>query len=153
MLNTNLKLVRSKMTEYSNDKRKQSKSALLEMAATLVQLAQEEVRPKRASHKGPMGGTVWEKAVAGEPAHTRTGQLKGSIHFDYVELGPSNFSAIVGPGMKYARPLEIAGSFSPPNWHGGARQLGFPFMAPAFQKFRGVMPAILAKHFGGGTWA
>jgi hypothetical protein len=149
MINTNLNLVRSKITQYGVTKTEQSRGALLEMANTLVQLAQEEVRPKRASHRGPNGGTVWEKAVAGEPAHTRKGDLKGSIHFEYTQLGVANFSAIVGPAMKYARPLEIAGAFSPPNWHGATRQKGFPFMAPAFQKFRGVMPLILAKHFGG----
>ena len=152
MITTNLSLVRSQLEKYAVNKSMQSRSAIYEMANTLVQLAQEEVRPKRASHKGPNGGTVWEKAVAGEPAHTRTGQLKSSIHTSVTQLTPNSFSALVGPAMKYARPLEIAGAMSPPNWHGDARRLGFPFMRPAFEKFRGVMPTILAKHFGGATW-
>jgi hypothetical protein len=48
--------------------------------------------------------------------------------------------------MEYARAVEAGGIYAPPSWRGTSAMQGFPYMRPAYLKFREIYPAILKKH-------
>jgi len=112
-----------------------------EMMVTLIQLAKEEIKGRR-----PEG----QKATAGAPPMNRTGNLRRSIRGEKRTVGFAKYTAIVGPTIIYRRAVELGGEFSPPSWKGTSAVKGFPYMAPAFKKFKVIAPRIVTKHLSVG---
>jgi hypothetical protein len=154
VINTNLTLVRQSVTKAATSFDQGAAAARDEMMDTLIQLTKEEIKGERPytdktgrNRKSvPVKDRVYDKATDGEPPMTRTGTLRRSIHGQKTDKGFSTYSAIIGPGVVYGRALELGGEYAPANW-GGKR---FPYMSPAFQKFKVVAPAIIRKHIGKG---
>lgn len=144
MITNNLRLVRKSVTKYASKIDVGSRLARDEMAATLVQLAKEEF------DAGSTGKGKFQKdATPGGRPKVRSGNLRRSIIFQKYSIGFANYQAIIGPTMVYSRAVELGGKYSPRSWRGTqAEALGFPFMKPAWQKFRGIAPAIIRKHLG-----
>ena len=71
--------------------------------------------------------------------------LYGGLGYDRVmEMqkagqGFGNYSAIVGPTIIYGRRVELGGG----NWPAGTK---FPYMKPAWEKFRPLALGIIRKH-------
>lgn len=134
MIPNNLKLVIKAMEIKTSDINLQTRLARDEMMMALIQLAKGEIKGKR-----PVG----QKATWGEPPMNRTGDLRRSIRGEKYRTGFASYSAIVGPTIIYGRRVELGGG----NWPSGAK---FPYMEPAFKKFRSIVfPQIVAKHFKG----
>lgn len=110
-----------------------------EMMLTLIQLSKEEIQGRR-----PKG----QKATSGIPPMNRTGNLRRSIRGEKFRQGFASYSAIVGPTIIYGRAVEIGGQWAPRSWKGTSAMTGFPYMKPAYVKFRTLAPAIVAKHIG-----
>jgi hypothetical protein len=110
-----------------------------EMMLSLIQLSKEEIRGRR-----PEG----QKAIAGQPPMNRTGNLRRSIRGEKFRQGFASYSAIVGPTIIYGRAVEIGGQWAPRSWKGTTAMAGFPYMKPAYIKFRTLAPVIIAKHIG-----
>lgn len=108
-----------------------------EMMNTLIKYSKEEIKGKR-----PKG----ERATPGKPPMNRTGNLRRSIKGQRFRLGFGSYSAIVGPTIIYGRSVEVANEYAPPSWRGETRAKGFPYMKPAFNKFRGMYQIIVRKH-------
>lgn len=102
-----------------------------EMMTTLIQLAKAEIVGRR-----PKG----ERAVSGKPPMNRTGNLRRSIRGEKYNVGFAKYEAIVGPTMIYGRAVEMGGA---PTWTRGQK---FPYMSPAYAKFRLIAPRIVQKH-------
>ena len=102
-----------------------------EMMVTLIQLAKAEIVGKR-----PKG----ERAISGKPPMNRTGNLRRSIRGEKYNVGFAKYEAIVGPTMIYGRAVEMGGA---PTWTRGQK---FPYMSPAYAKFRLIAPRIVQKH-------
>lgn len=159
---TNLKLVRDAWTKSTNSLDVRAAATRDEMAAALTQLAKEEIKGKRgfATDKGnrgrdstgrfTSGGSkrYYEKATSGQPPMNRTGDLRRSISMYRYRIGFGTYGAIVGPTIVYGRAVELGGKYGPPTWRNGEH---FPYMAPAYEKFRAVAPAIVQKYFGKGA--
>ena len=110
-----------------------------EMMLTLIQLSKEQIEGRR---------TKGEKATSGIPPMNRTGNLRRSIRGEKFRKGFASYSAIVGPTIIYGRAVELGGEWAPDSWRGTSAMAGFPYMKPAFLKFRAVAPVIIAKHIG-----
>jgi hypothetical protein len=108
-----------------------------EMMATLIKYSKEQIKGRR-----PQG----EKATPGQPPMNRTGNLRRSIKGEKFRLGFGSYSAIVGPTIVYGRSVEVANEYAPPTWTGDTRAKGFPYMKPAYRKFKLIMPGIVRKH-------
>jgi hypothetical protein len=78
----------------------------------------------------------------------RTGNLRRSIRGEKFRKGFASYSAIVGPTIEYGRAVELGGGYSPESWKGTSAMAGFPYMKPAFIRFKAVAPVIIAKHIG-----
>lgn len=102
-----------------------------EMMVTLIQLAKAEIVGRR-----PKG----ERATSGKPPMNRTGNLRRSIRGEKYNVGFAKYEAIVGPTMIYGRAVEMGGA---PTWTKGQK---FPYMSPAYAKFRLIAPRIVQKH-------
>lgn len=102
-----------------------------EMMTTLIQLAKAEIVGKR-----PKG----ERATSGKPPMNRTGNLRRSIRGEKYNVGFAKYEAIVGPTIIYGRAVEMGGA---PTWTRGQK---FPYMSPAYAKFRLIAPRIVQKH-------
>ncbi len=102
-----------------------------EMMTTLIQLAKAEIVGKR-----PKG----QVATSGQPPMNRTGNLRRSIRGEKYNVGFAKYEAIVGPTMIYGRAVEMGGA---PTWTRGQK---FPYMSPAYAKFRLIAPRIVQKH-------
>jgi hypothetical protein len=102
-----------------------------EMMVTLIQLAKAEIVGRR-----PKG----ERATSGQPPMNRTGNLRRSIRGEKYNVGFAKYEAIVGPTMIYGRAVEMGGA---PTWTKGQK---FPYMSPAYAKFRLIAPRIVQKH-------
>jgi hypothetical protein len=102
-----------------------------EMMTTLIQLAKAEIVGKR-----PKG----QRATSGQPPMNRTGNLRRSIRGEKYNVGFAKYEAIVGPTMIYGRAVEMGGA---PTWTKGQK---FPYMSPAYAKFRLIAPRIVQKH-------
>jgi phage gpG-like protein len=102
-----------------------------EMMTTLIQLAKAEIVGKR-----PKG----QRATSGQPPMNRTGNLRRSIRGEKYNVGFAKYEAIVGPTMIYGRAVEMGGA---PTWTRGQK---FPYMSPAYAKFRLIAPRIVQKH-------
>ena len=105
-----------------------------EMAMTLTQLAKEEIKGKREPG---------EKATIGQPPKNRTGTLRRSIKAERIREGFASYVALVGPTVVYGRSLEVGGKYAPPTW---TEDNKYPYMEPAFRKFKKVAHYILRKH-------
>lgn len=139
MITSNLKLVRSALEKAGANMDKGAMAARDEMMLALIQLSKEQIQGKR-----PKG----EKATSGQPPMNRSGDLRRSIRGEKFRKGFASYSAIVGPTIIYGRAVELGGSYAPDSWRGTSAMAGFPYMKPAFMKFRVVAPAIIAKHIG-----
>jgi hypothetical protein len=113
-----------------------------EMMTALIQLSKEQVNTKRAKiGTTKSGNPIYAKAIPGEPAHKRTGTLQRSISGTKGKEGFATYTAIVGPQIIYGRRLELGGG----NWQSGVK---FPYMSPAYEKFKPIAEEIIARNLG-----
>jgi hypothetical protein len=139
VITSNLKLVRSALEKAGSGLDQGAQKARDEMMLALIQLSKEQIEGKR-----PKG----EKATSGQPPMNRTGNLRRSIRGEKFRKGFASYSAIVGPTIEYGRAVELGGAYAPDSWKGTSAMAGFPYMKPAFIRFKAVAPAIIAKHIG-----
>lgn len=159
---SNLKLVRSRWEHASKNLDVRAVAMRDEMAASLLQLAKEEIKGKRgyttetgsrgrdSSGRFTSGGSNrrWDKATSGQPPMNRTGDLRRSIKAYRYRIGFASYGALVGPTIKYGRAVELGGKYGPPTWRNGEH---FPYMQPAYKKFQSVVvPQLVQKYFGKG---
>ena len=137
MITHNLRQVRESLQKANKNVDIGARNARDEMMATLIQLSKNEIRGRR-----PVG----QKATSGQPPMNRTGNLRRSIRGQKFNVGFAKYEAIVGPTMEYGRAVELGGGFAPESWRGTSAMKGFPYMAPAYAKFRLLAPAIVRKH-------
>ena len=131
MITSNLKLVREATKKAGKSIDDGARATRDEMMTTLIQLAKAEIVGKR-----PKG----QVATSGQPPMNRTGNLRRSIRGEKYNVGFAKYEAIVGPTMIYGRAVEMGGA---PTWTKGQK---FPYMSPAYAKFRLVAPRIVQKH-------
>lgn len=130
MITSNLKQVRQALEKAGKGLDDSARNCRDEMMNTLIQLSKEEIVGRR-----PKG----QKATSGRPPMNRTGNLRRSIRGEKYKIGFGKYEAIVGPTIIYGRRVELGGG----NWPSGTR---FPYMAPAYAKFRVIAPTIIRKH-------
>ena len=140
MINTNINQVRRAITHKIDDIDVGARAARDEMMTTFIQLAQEEIKGQRGKV-----GSKWEKATPGEPPKNRTGNLRRSIRGEKAREGFASYTAVVGPTIIYGRSVEVGGKYAPPTWRHNEK---FPYMEPAFNKFRSLIGTIVRKHLG-----
>jgi hypothetical protein len=131
VITSNLKLVREATKKAGKSIDDGARATRDEMMTTLIQLAKAEIVGKR-----PKG----ERATSGQPPMNRTGNLRRSIRGEKYNVGFAKYEAIVGPTMIYGRAVEMGGA---PTWTRGQK---FPYMSPAYAKFRLIAPRIVQKH-------
>ena len=131
MITSNLKLVREATKKAGKSIDDGARATRDEMMTTLIQLAKAEIVGRR-----PKG----ERATSGKPPMNRTGNLRRSIRGEKYNVGFAKYEAIVGPTMIYGRAVEMGGA---PTWTRGQK---FPYMSPAYAKFRLIAPRIVQKH-------
>ena len=131
MITSNLKLVREATKKAGKSIDDGARATRDEMMTTLIQLAKAEIVGRR-----PKG----ERATSGKPPMNRTGNLRRSIRGEKYDVGFAKYEAIVGPTMIYGRAVELGGA---PTWTRGQK---FPYMSPAYAKFRLLAPRIVQKH-------
>ena len=139
MITSNLKLVRSALEKAGADMDKGAEAARNEMMLALIQLSKEQIEGRR-----PKG----QKAISGQPPMNRSGNLRRSIRGEKFRKGFASYSAIVGPTIVYGRAVELGGGYAPESWKGTSAMAGFPYMKPAFIRFKAIAPVIIAKHIG-----
>ena len=131
MITSNLKMVREATKKAGKSIDDGARATRDEMMTTLIQLAKAEIVGKR-----PKG----QRATSGKPPMNRTGNLRRSIRGEKYNVGFAKYEAIVGPTMIYGRAVEMGGA---PTWTRGQK---FPYMSPAYAKFRLIAPRIVQKH-------
>jgi len=131
MITSNLKLVKEATKKAGKSIDDGARATRDEMMTTLIQLAKAEIVGRR-----PKG----ERATSGQPPMNRTGNLRRSIRGEKYDVGFAKYNAIVGPTMIYGRAVEMGGA---PTWTKGQK---FPYMSPAYAKFRLIAPRIVQKH-------
>ena len=131
MITSNLKLVKEATKKAGKSIDDGARATRDEMMTTLIQLAKAEIVGRR-----PKG----ERATSGKPPMNRTGNLRRSIRGEKYDIGFAKYAAIVGPTMIYGRVVELGGA---PTWTKGQK---FPYMSPAYAKFRLIAPRIVQKH-------
>jgi phage gpG-like protein len=131
VITSNLKLVREATKKAGKSIDDGARATRDEMMVTLIQLAKAEIVGKR-----PKG----ERATSGKPPMNRTGNLRRSIRGEKYNVGFAKYEAIVGPTIIYGRAVELGGA---PTWTRGQK---FPYMSPAYAKFRLIAPRIVQKH-------
>ena len=131
MITSNLKLVKEATKKAGKSIDDGARATRDEMMTTLIQLAKAEIVGRR-----PKG----ERAISGKPPMNRTGNLRRSIRGEKYDVGFAKYNAIVGPTMIYGRAVEMGGA---PTW---TREQKFPYMSPAYAKFRLIAPRIVQKH-------
>jgi len=131
VITSNLKLVREATKKAGKSIDDGARATRDEMMVTLIQLAKAEIVGKR-----PKG----QRATSGQPPMNRTGNLRRSIRGEKYNVGFAKYEAIVGPTMIYGRAVEMGGA---PTWTKGQK---FPYMSPAYAKFRLIAPRIVQKH-------
>lgn len=141
MIVTNLKLVRQSLQKAEQTVGEGAQDLAKEAMSILIQLSKEQIQGRRAKSDG-----VWEKATAGQPPMNRTGNLRRSIRGQQRKVGFAKYQVIVGPTMVYGRAVELGGQYAPRSWKGTSAMKGFPYMAPAFIKFKPMLPALVRKH-------
>jgi hypothetical protein len=131
VITSNLKLVKEATKKAGKSIDDGARATRDEMMTTLIQLAKAEIVGRR-----PKG----ERATSGKPPMNRTGNLRRSIRGEKYDIGFAKYAAIVGPTMIYGRVVELGGA---PTWTRGQK---FPYMSPAYAKFRLIAPRIVQKH-------
>jgi phage gpG-like protein len=131
VITSNLKLVKEATKKAGKSIDDGARATRDEMMTTLIQLAKAEIVGRR-----PKG----ERATSGKPPMNRTGNLRRSIRGEKYDIGFAKYAAIVGPTMIYGRVVELGGA---PTWTKGQK---FPYMSPAYAKFRLIAPRIVQKH-------
>jgi len=131
VITSNLKLVKEATKKAGKSIDDGARATRDEMMTTLIQLAKAEIVGRR-----PKG----ERAISGQPPMNRTGNLRRSIRGEKYNIGFAKYAAIVGPTMIYGRVVELGGA---PTWTKGQK---FPYMSPAYAKFRLIAPRIVQKH-------
>ena len=131
MITSNLKLVKEATKKAGKSIDDGARATRDEMMTTLIQLAKAEIVGKR-----PKG----QRATSGQPPMNRTGNLRRSIRGEKYNVGFAKYEAIVGPTMIYGRAVEMGGA---PTWTRGQK---FPYMSPAYAKFRLIAPKNVQKH-------
>ena len=131
MITSNLKLVKEATKKAGKSIDDGARATRDEMMTTLIQLAKAEIVGRR-----PKG----ERATSGQPPMNRTGNLRRSIRGEKYNVGFAKYEAIVGPTIIYGRAVEMGGA---PTWTKGQK---FPYMSPAYAKFRLIAPRIVQKH-------
>jgi phage gpG-like protein len=131
VITSNLKLVREATKKAGKSIDDGARATRDEMMTTLIQLAKAEIVGRR-----PKG----ERATSGKPPMNRTGNLRRSIRGEKYNVGFAKYEAIVGPTIIYGRAVEMGGA---PTWTRGQK---FPYMSPAYAKFRLIAPRIVQKH-------
>jgi phage gpG-like protein len=131
VITSNLKLVREATKKAGKSIDDGARATRDEMMTTLIQLAKAEIVGRR-----PKG----ERATSGKPPMNRTGNLRRSIRGEKYDVGFAKYAAIVGPTIIYGRVVELGGA---PTWTKGQK---FPYMSPAYAKFRLLAPRIVQKH-------
>jgi hypothetical protein len=131
VITSNLKLVKEATKKAGKSIDDGARATRDEMMTTLIQLAKAEIVGRR-----PKG----QKATSGQPPMNRTGNLRRSIRGEKYNVGFAKYEAIVGPTMIYGRAVEMGGA---PTWTKGQK---FPYMSPAYAKFRLIAPRIVQKH-------
>jgi phage gpG-like protein len=131
VITSNLKMVREATKKAGKSIDDGARATRDEMMTTLIQLAKAEIVGRR-----PKG----ERATSGKPPMNRTGNLRRSIRGEKYNVGFAKYEAIVGPTMIYGRAVEMGGA---PTWTRGQK---FPYMSPAYAKFRLIAPRIVQKH-------
>jgi hypothetical protein len=131
VITSNLKLVKEATKKAGKSIDDGARATRDEMMTTLIQLAKAEIVGRR-----PKG----ERATSGKPPMNRTGNLRRSIRGEKYDVGFAKYNAIVGPTMIYGRAVEMGGA---PTWTKGQK---FPYMSPAYAKFRLIAPRIVQKH-------
>jgi phage gpG-like protein len=131
VITSNLKLVKEATKKVGKSIDDGARATRDEMMTTLIQLAKAEIVGRR-----PKG----ERATSGKPPMNRTGNLRRSIRGEKYNVGFAKYEAIVGPTMIYGRAVEMGGA---PTWTRGQK---FPYMSPAYAKFRLIAPRIVQKH-------
>jgi phage gpG-like protein len=131
VITSNLKLVKEATKKAGKSIDDGARATRDEMMTTLIQLAKAEIVGRR-----PKG----ERATSGKPPMNRTGNLRRSIRGEKYNVGFAKYEAIVGPTMIYGRAVEMGGA---PTWTRGQK---FPYMSPAYAKFRLIAPRIVQKH-------
>jgi phage gpG-like protein len=131
VITSNLKMVREATKKAGKSIDDGARATRDEMMVTLIQLAKAEIVGRR-----PKG----ERATSGKPPMNRTGNLRRSIRGEKYNVGFAKYEAIVGPTMIYGRAVEMGGA---PTWTRGQK---FPYMSPAYAKFRLIAPRIVQKH-------
>jgi phage gpG-like protein len=134
LINSNLRLVQTGWARATKGVDLSARAARDEMMSALIQLSKQEIKGKR-----PKNTVAWQGFPA--PPMNRTGDLRASIRGEKFTIGFANYTAVVGPTIVYARKVELGG----PNWKPGVR---FPYMEPAYMKFRSIYPQITRKFFG-----
>lgn len=142
MITSNLKQVRQALEKAGSNLDKGAEACRDEMMTTLIQLSKEMIEGKRPK----MANGRYEKATAGQPPMNRTGNLRRSIRGQKFRKGFAKYEAIVGPTIIYGRAVELGGEYAPHSWLGTSAMAGFPYMKPAFNKFKVLAPAIIRKH-------
>lgn len=137
MITSNLRLVRQSVEKASSNIDSGARNARDELMTAFIQLAKEEIKGRR-----PEG----QKATAGQPPMNRTGNLRRSIRGEKYRVGFASYTAIVGPTIIYGRAVELGGRYAPNSWRGTSAMSGFPYMSPAYSKFRVIAPAIIQKN-------
>jgi len=140
MIINNIGQVKRAITSQTHKIDEGARLARDEMMTTFIQLAQEEIKGQRAKI-----GSKWEKATPGEPPKNRTGNLRRSIRGEKSREGFASYTAVVGPTIIYGRSVEVGGKYAPPTWRHNEK---FPYMQPAFNKFRSLIGTIVRKHLG-----
>jgi hypothetical protein len=130
VITSNLKQVRESLEKAGKGLDDSARKCRDEMMNTLIQLSKEEIVGRR-----PKG----QKATSGKPPMNRSGNLRRSIRGEKYKIGFGKYEAIVGPTIIYGRRVELGGG----DWPSGTR---FPYMAPAYAKFRVIAPTIIKKH-------
>jgi hypothetical protein len=131
VITSNLKLVKEATKKAGKSIDDGARATRDEMMTTLIQLAKAEIVGRR-----PKG----ERATSGKPPMNRTGNLRRSIRGEKYNVGFAKYEAIVGPTMIYGRAVEMGGA---PTW---TKRQKFPYMSPAYAKFRLIAPRIVQKH-------
>jgi len=140
MIINNIGQVKRAITSQTHKIDEGARLARDEMMTTFIQLAQEEIKGQRAKI-----GSKWEKATPGEPPKNRTGNLRRSIRGKKEREGFATYTAVVGPTIIYGRSVEVGGQYAPPTWRHNEK---FPYMQPAFNKFKSLIGTIVRKHLG-----
>ena len=130
IINNNIPEVMRKVLEAEKKLDRGAMMARDEMMNKLIQLAKEQIKGKRQPG---------EKAESGKPPMNRTGNLRRSIKGERAREGFATYSAMIGPTIIYGRRVELGGG----NWPTGTK---FPYMKPAWERFRPLAQGIIRKH-------